>query len=187
MVPMVLRTDGRRRPFCASSVRALSLTLLLACLLLSANRARAQVFQTANPGTGSVAVGGQWQFHTGDDPAWASPAYNDSGWEQLRGDEPWGAQTHPGYTGFAWYRKQIDVTGSAAKLAILIPPVDDAYEIYWNGKKIGSYGSLPPHAVWWAVGHSAVYALGAAPVSGVLALRVWKAPLSSVDLSGLAA
>ncbi|MGC1872855.1 MAG: SpoIIE family protein phosphatase [Acidobacteriaceae bacterium] len=181
---MVLKPDSCRRPFCTPIVRALSRTLLLACLVLPAICVHAQAFQTSNPGNGSVAVGGKWQFHTGDDPAWASPAYNDSSWEQLSGDEPWGAQTHPGYTGNAWYRKQIEVTGSGGKLAILMPPVDDAYEIFWNGKKIGSYGSLPPHAIWWSNGHSAVYPLGDIPVSGVLALRVWKAPLASTDMWG---
>ncbi len=156
--------------------------LLLACLLLLPNtRAHAQAFQTQDPGPGSVEVGGNWQFHTGDNVAWANPEYNDSGWSQLRGDETWGAQANPGYTGFAWYRKQIDVTGAGHALSILIPPVDDAYEIYWNGRKIGSYGSLPPHAAWWPVGHSAVYSLGALPLKGVLALRVWKAPLASTD------
>jgi hypothetical protein len=181
---MVLETDGCRRPFCTSSVRALSRTILLVGLLLAAIRVHGQVFQTPNPGPGYVAVAGKWQFHTGDDLSWASSAYNDSGWEKLRGDETWGAQTHPGYTGVAWYRKRIEVSGPAGKLAILIPPVDDAYEIYWNGKKIGSYGSLPPHAVWWSIGHSAVYSLGEIPANGVLALRVWKAPLASTDMWG---
>ena len=162
--------------------------LLLACLL-AANAAWGQTFRTRDPGTGSVAIGGKWQFHTGDNLAWASPAYNDSDWEQLNGNTTWGAQTHPGYTGFAWYRKKIDVTsaqpGSSAPVSILIPPVDDAYEIYWNGKKIGTYGGLPPHAVWWETGHNAVYSLGTAPISGVLALRVWKSALSSFDLANL--
>ena len=183
MCLMILRTDGRR-PFCTSSIRALWRTLLLGCLLLAAIRGHAQAFQTSNPGTGSAVVDGKWQFRTGDDPAWASPTFNDSNWEQLHGDETWGAQTHPGYTGFAWYRKRIDVAGPAGNLAILIPPVDDAYEIYWNGKKIGSYGSLPPDAVWWSNGHSAVYPLGEVPINGVLALRVWKAPLASTDMWG---
>lgn len=159
--------------------------LLLCGLLLSAIFAHAQVFRTPDPGTGSVEVGGKWQFHTGDNPGWANPAYNDSGWEQLNGDTTWGAQSHPGYTGFAWYRKRVEVTGTGSTLAILIPPVDDAYEIYWNGRKIGSYGSLPPHAAWWAVGHSAVYPLGTVPLSGVIALRVWKSTLSSFDLANL--
>ncbi len=34
-------------------------------------------------------VGGKWQFNTGDDLAWAQPGYDDSGWEQLRGDDTW--------------------------------------------------------------------------------------------------
>jgi hypothetical protein len=181
---MVLITDNCRRPFCTSSVRVFSRALMLSCLLLAAVCVHAQSFQTSNPGAGSVAVDGKWQFHTGDDPAWANPAYDDSGWEQLRGDEAWGAQSHPGYTGVAWYRKRIEVNGTAGKLAILMPPVDDAYEIYWNGKKIGNYGSLPPHAVWWSNGHSAVYPLGEIPLDGVLALRVWKAPLASTDMWG---
>jgi len=157
--------------------------LFLLVFLLSGFHASAQAFRTQNPGPGSVKITGKWQFHTGDNLAWANPAYNDSAWEHLRGDETWGAQTHPGYTGFAWYRKRIDVTGNAPALSILVPPVDDAYEIYWNGKKIGSYGSLPPHGTWWEAGHSAVYPLGKTPLTGVLALRAWKAPLSTVDLS----
>ncbi len=161
--------------------RSRTLSLVLCLLLLPVLFAHAEVFQAQNPGAGTDAVSGEWQFHTGDNPAWANPAYNDSTWEQLRGDKTWGAQSHPGYTGFAWYRKKIDVTGTAPSLSILIPPVDDAYEIYWNGKKIGSYGSLPPHAVWWSNGHSAAYTLGPSPTSGVLALRVWKAPLASTD------
>jgi Stage II sporulation protein E (SpoIIE) len=160
--------------------------LLLVCLFaLPTTHVRAQTFQANGLGIPSLAITGKWQFHTGDNLAWANPVYDDSGWEQLRGDETWGAQTHSGYTGFAWYRKCIDSSGPASPISILIPPVDDAYEVYWNGKKIGSYGSLPPHAAWWLNGHSAVYALGPAPIRGVLALRVWKAPLSSFDPSML--
>ncbi|HEY3989183.1 MAG TPA: PP2C family protein-serine/threonine phosphatase [Acidobacteriaceae bacterium] len=161
-----------------------ALLLLLICLSLPAARAGADTFKTHDPGTGSVAITGPWQFHTSDDMAWANPAFDDSGWEQIRGDDTWGAQTHPGHTGFAWYRKRIEITGANTSLAILMPPVDDAYELYWNGQKIGTYGELPPRAKWWATGHSAVYSLpvnASANASGVLAMRVWKAPLSSTD------
>lgn len=164
------------RQFCS---RAQSLLLMV--FLLPVIGAHAQPFKTQNPGTAPVEVSGKWQFHTGDDLAWADPAYDDSAWEQLRGDETWGAQTHPGHTGFAWYRKRIEVGGADPALAILVPPVDDAYEIYWNGRQIGSYGSLPPHAWWWNIGRGAVYALGTSPANGVLALRVWKSALASTD------
>ncbi len=49
------------------------------------------------------------------------------------------------------------MTGATGPLTILMPPVDDVYELYWNGQRIGSYGSLPPNASWNFRGHSDVY------------------------------
>lgn len=162
----------------------LALILVLATLALPAPTF-AGTFTVQNPGTGVVSLGGEWQFHLGDNLAWANPALDDSHWEQIKADTTWGAQTHPSYTGFAWYRRHIAVENYGASatrnLAILIPPVDDVYDLYWNGKKIGSYGAMPPRANWWQRGHSVVYKLPPSPESGVLALRVWKATLSSVD------
>jgi hypothetical protein len=68
-----------------------------------------------NPGTGAIPLDKDWRFHLGDDKAWADPALDDSNWEPIRVDEPWGQQDHPSYTGFAWYRQrlQIDNTNSA--------------------------------------------------------------------------
>jgi Stage II sporulation protein E (SpoIIE) len=136
-------------------------------------------FKTQNPGKGFVEVGGNWHFRTGDDLAWAQPEYDDSGWEQLRGDETWGAQTHPGYVGFAWYRKPIEVAGAPGPLTILMPPVQDAYEIYWNGTRVGGSGKLPPEAEWAADPRALTFPVPTA--SGVLAVRVWKAMLASTD------
>jgi len=158
--------------------------LVLALTALSlASPGITEPLKVNNPGTGSVPLQGNWQFHLGDDKAWADPALDDSGWEQIHVDAPWGSQSHPSYTGFAWYRRRIEIDDSNAaatkKLALLIPAAQDAYEIYWNGQKLGTYGSLPPRAEWWIVGHPNVYPLPG--TSGVVALRVWKAPLSSVD------
>ena len=158
--------------------------LVLALTALSlASPGITEPLKVNNPGTGSVPLQGNWQFHLGDDKAWADPALDDSGWEQIHVDAPWGSQSHPSYTGFAWYRRRIEIDDSNAaatkKLALLIPAAQDAYEIYWNGQKLGTYGSLPPRAEWWIVGHANVYPLPG--TSGLLALRVWKAPLSSVD------
>jgi hypothetical protein len=160
------------------------LLLLLGCVVLLTAGARADVFKAHDPGTGSLTITGPWQFHTSDDMAWANPALDDSHWEQIRADDTWGSQTHPGHSGFAWYRRRIDITGADKSLAILIPPVDDAYELYWNGERIATYGKLPPGAWWWAFGHSAVYSIpvdASGNASGVLAIRVWKAALASTD------
>ena len=159
-----------------------SLVLMFTALSL-VSLSSAQTLQVNNPGTGSIPLGGNWQFHLGDDRAWSDPAFDASRWEKIQVNEPWGAQSHPGYTGFAWYRVRIAIDNPSASgtksLALLIPPVQDTYEIFWNGEKLGTYGNLPPKANWWVFGHSAVYPLPSP--SGVLALRVWKAPLSSVD------
>jgi hypothetical protein len=143
----------------------------------------AQTLKVQNPGTGSIPLDKNWRFHLGDDKAWADPALDDSNWEPIRVDEPWGQQSHPSYTGFAWYRLRLEIDNSigagTTRLAVLIPVVLDAYEIYWNGQKLGTYGRLPAGAIWWAFGRETVYPLPSS--RGVLGLRVWKAPLSSVD------
>ena len=134
-------------------------------------------------GKGTVALGGPWQFHLGDDPGWASPTLNDSGWEQITVDDPWGAQQHYGYTGYAWYRRHVDfvpVAGFDSDLSLSLSHIDDVYEVYWNGAPIGHLGKMPPGPVWYNTLPRQVYGLGR-PRSGVLAIRVWKAPYSSAD------
>jgi len=138
-------------------------------------------------GKGVAPLDGPWQFHLGDDPAWAAPGFDDSQWEQLSAAKTWGAQTHPGYTGFAWYRRTISVTpapGAAPDFALLIPAIDDAYELYWNGVKVGHLGTLPPHPVLYETVPAQTFGLG--PIrDGVLAVRVWKFPLVSNDPGNL--
>jgi hypothetical protein len=155
------------------------LLLVLGCLAFPLWGQDATAFKTKDPGKGFVEVAGNWRFHLGDDLAWAQPSIDDSSWEQLRGDTTWGAQSHPAYVGFAWYRKRIDVESAGGPPTILMPPVDDTYELYWNGKKIGASGKVPPHARWNSFPQSSTFALPSA--AGVLAVRVWMPPLSSTD------
>ena len=168
--------------FASRDVRPLlkwPLLLILLCLAFPLWAQDATAFKTKDPGKGFVEVSGNWRFHTGDDLAWAQPGFDDSSWEQLRGDTTWGAQTHPAYVGFAWYRKKIDVEAAGGPLTILMPPVDDTYELYWNGEKIGASGKVPPHAHWNAFPRPATFPLPSS--SGVLAVRVWMPMLGSAD------
>jgi hypothetical protein len=138
-------------------------------------------------GQGAIPLDGAWQFHTGDDPAWASPSLDDSGWGAIQVTDRWGTQDHPGYTGFAWYRRhlEVDTVGSArAKYALLMPPVDDVYEIFWNGKSIGQSGKFPPQARWYYTPPARSFAVPAGG-SGTIAIRVWKSPLLFVDPDAL--
>src|SRR5208337_2476994 len=138
-------------------------------------------------GKDAAPIDGGWQFHLGDNPAWAAPGFDDSEWEQITADKPWGQQGHPSYTGFAWYRRTIRITpapGASPDFALLIPAIDDAYQIYWNGVEVGHLGTLPPHMVLYEGVPAQTFGLG--PVrTGVLAIRVWKNALASNDPSTL--
>ena len=138
-------------------------------------------------GRGSVPLDGLWQFHLGDDPRWSSPSFDDSAWETIGTASSWGSQDHPGYTGFAWYRRHLKidaVAGDISAYALLVPPVDDAYEVYWNGKLIGSHGKLPPRPQWYYISLFHTFAMPVAE-SGTIAIRVWKSPLLFVDPGSL--
>jgi hypothetical protein len=136
-------------------------------------------------GKGALTLDGPWQFHLGDDPSWANPGIDDStgydGWEQLDGGKSWGEQTHPNTTGFAWYRRALDVRptpGASPEIALLVPRIDDVYEIYWNGRLVAHHGQMPPHPSWFLTVPAQTFGLG--PIGrGVLAVRVWKAALDS--------
>ena len=136
-------------------------------------------------GEGSVELDGPWQFHLGDDAKFALPGTDDrtghDGWEQIRADAPWGAQGHPAYEGYGWYRRHLHLTLSqdaAPDVSMLMRLVEDAYEVYWNGALVASYGHMPPHPSFPYQGASQTFGLG--PIrDGVLAIRVWKSPLMS--------
>jgi diguanylate cyclase (GGDEF)-like protein len=106
-----------------------------------------------------------------------------SDWEQLSASQAWGKQGHAHLTGFAWYRCSITLIrapGAAQKSSLLVSKIRDSYEIYWNGSLIGHNGKLPPRPVWYISQPAQTFELGEAQ-HGVLAVRVWKAPLLSDD------
>jgi hypothetical protein len=162
---------------------------LLALLLFVPISSQAQ--QSAAPtapeikglGKATAKLDGAWQFHTGDNSAWSDPTFDDSAWESIQVDKPWGMQRHFNYTGYAWYRRHVNIdpaTDPALGLALYIPHIDDVYEIYWNGEKIGGLGKMPPHPFWFYSPRPQVYSLGKAE-SGILAIRVWKGVPFSFD------
>lgn len=174
------------------SLRFPLLAGLVFCALIGSTspcpaQAVAPVLHVDGLGKGTATLDSPWQFHVGDNPAWAlvqtSDATGIDDWEQISPDKTWGAQGHPAYTGFAWYRKHIHLApapGADRDFALLIRHIDDAYEIYWNGTLVGHNGTLPPHPFFYFSEPAQTFGLG--PVrDGVLALRVWKGPLNSFD------
>jgi hypothetical protein len=85
------------------------------------------------------------------------------------------AHGHPGYHGYAWYRRAVTVPAEPASWDILGPTlVEDGYELYWNGQLLGGSGRLGPAPR--VVGTRPLrFALpaGAAGTRGVLAVRAY--------------
>ena len=91
---------------------------------------------------------------------WVKPEFDDSGWESVDlkpaegANDPttgipryvpgWTARGHRGYWGYAWYRLRVELHASPGeKLGVQGPSdVDDAYEVYANGDRLGSFGDF---------------------------------------------
>ena len=150
----------------------------------------------------AILLDGSWRFHTGDDPHWADVRTEDSDWETIDltaqpgshdGDvglpdhvSGWMAHGHPGYTGYAWYRRVVDVPAGRASWDILGPTlVEDGYELYWNGHLLGGSGTLGLHPR--VVGTRPLqFALpaDAAGTRGILALRAFMLPRPGTSADG---
>jgi hypothetical protein len=187
-------------------LRFLPLILLLLCLRNSAQSLPPQTGGALRIklGQSMVALYGPWKFHTGDDPAWAAPDFDDSAWETVDltpaagAFDPnaglpeyvpgWTAKGHPGYWGYAWYRIRVQVSALPGQQLALTGPsdLDDAYQAFADGKLLGSFGKFPAHGRAPTTYNSqptifplpALASGGAShtPPTQVLAFRVWMGP-----------
>lgn len=87
---------------------------------------------------------GPWRFHTGDDPRWSNPAFDDSSWSLLDAGKPWSDQGYSGYTGAAWYRLSVTLPANLDHIAFYLPDIDDGGQVFANGHLIGQVGGMPP-------------------------------------------
>ena len=101
--------------------------------------------QTNEPN--AVLLNGGWKFKTGDDPAWATPAFDDSSWGTIDPKQIWEYQGFKGYNGFAWYRCNTIIRSSLKdqgnvndSLQILLGKIDDCDQVFLNGELIGENG-----------------------------------------------
>lgn len=157
-------------------------------------------------GRSMLPLDGPWKFHTGDDPHWADPGFDDSSWEDVDlsaapdandGDvgigpytPGWNSKGHPGYQGYAWYRIHVTVTPPPGETLTLLGPwaVDSAYQIYANGALLGGIGdfsSATPTA--YGYHYPSQFTLPSRMASGgplVIAIRVWAGAWVAGDPQG---
>ena len=88
-----------------------------------------------------IGLGPNWLFAPGDDPAWASPTFDDSGWKSISAEKP---LTDYGYRDlhYAWYRMHIHLRPGTRKLVIGTISITGNYEVYANGTRLGGSGTM---------------------------------------------
>ncbi|MDP4213698.1 MAG: GH116 family glycosyl hydrolase [Bacteroidota bacterium] len=134
----------------------------------------------------NIPIKSGWKFKTGDDPAWADPALNDSHWAPIAIGEYWEPQGYDHYDGFAWYRLRIvipsSIKGSAyfsQSLVFDLGKIDDGDEFYLNGHLVGRNGGANNDIKKTAFSEQRTYQLPANDKrilwdqENVLAIRVW--------------
>ena len=150
----------------------------------------------------ATTLDGAWRFHAGDEPRWANADTDDGDWETIDmtaspgshdGDVGlpdyvggWMARGHPGYHGYAWYRRAVTVPAGHPSWDILGPTlVESGYELYWNGQLLGGSGRLgpAPRVVGTRPMQFALPA-GAAGTRCVLAVRAFMPPSSGASPDG---
>src|SRR6185437_9051678 len=108
-------------------------TLLLALFLVAAAAAAQTVAVGAWP-NGTIDLSGQttqWRTHGGDNPAWAQPNFDDSGWQSVVLD-----RDNSDTLGPRWYRLRVRVPAGHDRLGLLVTGGGGMYEVYANGRRI---------------------------------------------------
>ena len=146
-------------------------------------------------GNSALALMGPWKFRLGDDLAWAQPGFDDTDWhdytldaqgwpesilpERNAFDPGWGAHGYRGAPNYGWYRIHVYLDRVPSSLSLLVPAVDSAYAVYWDGQKLGGYGD--PSRRWaYFIQRTQVFPIPSsrgAVGDHVLAVRVWDKPL----------
>ncbi len=113
------------------------------CLLALVPAVSAQTFDASSLRKPSE-INSTWLVHAGDDPAFAAPDFNDSGW--LRFDP--NKSVKPLFPGkppeVLWYRVRVKVAPDQKDLALVEHQLASAFEIYINGQKFYTNGSVKP-------------------------------------------
>lgn len=127
---------------------SLDVAVVLACALFLVLAAQAQPPGWNNPRSfnpfylgARVSLGPEWLFSADDNPAFASPAYDDSAWKVVSVNRPlssYGIRNIP----YAWYRMHVHVHPTARYLAIEMQYIAGSYELYVNGVRIGANGQM---------------------------------------------
>jgi hypothetical protein len=121
-----------------------ALALVFALFLSACRPLAGQVSDLEKDRVQVTLLAGLWRFNAGDDARWAAAGFDDSDWPLLRADMGWNQQGYPAYAGFGWYRIPVNLPPRPMRLALFIPAVGNSYQVFANGKLVGTSRGMPP-------------------------------------------
>ena len=117
----------------------------------------------------------RWKVMAGDNPAWAAPDFDDQSWQATEAPQLYVTRAGIQTSGIRWYRTRLRLPAVLAtqSLAIALPPLDEAYEVFVDGVRVGGIGSIDPSPVGHFDRHAA-YPLPAQRSDTItIAIRRW--------------
>ena len=151
----------------------------LSLLLCAASGLHGQTFNLQTGREAVASLDGLWRFHTGDNPAWADPKFDDSQWPLLRSDDVWDHQGYENYGGFAWYRFTVAVPEGSRDWSIYLGPMETGYQLFVDGHLAGSFGPILNSRNYSLSSRAFAISPAAAadPRTFHIAIRAWHAPV----------
>jgi len=129
-------------------------------------------------------LAGMMRFHPGDNPRWSEPDFDDSTWPLISSESDWSEQGYMDYGGFAWYRFKVILPRDHRQLALCVPPIRTSYQVFANGRMVGSFGGFPPNGTIYGL-HQHLVLLPQNQAGEVeFALRVWHWPHWAIYYGG---
>jgi hypothetical protein len=130
-------------------MRVSALIILLLTMRAGVNAGRAQSFDASKIDR-PTDLPGTWLMKAGDDPAYAQPGFDDSGWTRVDINR----DLHPpaGPPKVVWYRLHLRTSPAQTNLGLTVAHLAYAFEIYANGTRILKFGSVAPFAADWPWG-----------------------------------
>jgi len=84
-----------------------------------------------------------WRYHAGDNPAWARPEFDESGWDTLNPRRPRQALPPALSSGISWLRLRFRLGDSLRQESLLLTAYElGAAEFYLNGRLLMRHGQL---------------------------------------------
>ncbi len=87
-----------------------------------------------------AALDGHDAGYWNNEPVWAEPGFDASGWESMDLPQVWENAGLERFDGFVWFRKEVEIPAADAgkPMTLRLGPINDMDRTWFNGTKVGS-------------------------------------------------